>query len=52
MKLKKMLAWLTAMAMIGTAALATACGSEDDASSSSKTESSAAESKDAAADDA
>ena len=26
MKLKKMLAWLTAMAMLGTAALATGCG--------------------------
>lgn len=52
MKLKKMLAWLTAMAMIGTAALATACGSGDDSSSSSKTESSAAESEDAAEDDA
>ena len=52
MKLKKMLAWLTAMAMLGTAALATGCGSEE--TSSSKAETSAAETEEAAdaADDA
>lgn len=52
MKLRKMLAWLTAMAMLGTAALATGCGSEE--TSSSKAETSAAETEEAAdaADDA
>ena len=52
MKLRKMLAWLTAMAMLGTAALATGCGSEE--TSSSKAETSAAETGEAAdaADDA
>ena len=47
-----MLAWLTAMAMLGTAALATGCGSEE--TSSSKAETSAAETEEAAdaADDA
>lgn len=37
MKLKKMLAWLTAMAMLGTAALATGCGSEETSSSKAET---------------
>lgn len=46
MKLRKMLAWLTAMAMLGTAALATGCGSEE--TSSSKAETSAAETEEAA----
>ena len=52
MKLRKMLAWLTAMAMLGTAALATGCGAEE--TSSSKAETSAAETEEAAdaADDA
>ena len=52
MKLRKMLAWLTAVAMLGTAALATGCGSEE--TSSSKAETSAAETEEAAdaADDA